>query len=55
MIEGRNDREDDCARGLRVPICERLVALIHEIEDGRPMASSNLDELRRVSASAYPQ
>jgi len=41
--------------GLRVPVCDRLVALIHEIEDGRPMARANIEELRRVSAAAYPE
>jgi len=39
--------------GLDLPLCARLVALIHEIEEGRPMAPDNLAELRRASAAAY--
>jgi 2-dehydropantoate 2-reductase len=42
---------DDARRhGLQVPLLERMIALIHEIEDGqRELALANLDELGRAS------
>ena len=42
--------------GLRLPLNERLIELIHDLETGRrPMAPQNVDELRRLAATAYPQ
>jgi 2-dehydropantoate 2-reductase len=42
--------------GLRLPLNERLIELIHDLETGRrAMAPENLAELRRLSQSAYPQ
>ncbi len=35
--------------GLEVPLLERLIAMIHEVEDGsRPFAGANLDELAKL-------
>src|SRR6266849_1420669 len=35
--------------GLAVPLLERLIAMIHEVEDGsRPFAGANLDELAKL-------
>jgi 2-dehydropantoate 2-reductase len=35
-------------RGIQVPLLRRMIAMIHEIEDGqRPLAAANLDELER--------
>ena len=42
-------------RGLSLPLNERLIALIHDLEQGRrPMSRANLDELRRANAEFYP-
>lgn len=42
--------------GLALPLLTRLVALIHELEEGkRAMGGENLQELREVAASAYRQ
>jgi 2-dehydropantoate 2-reductase len=39
--------------GLDVPLLERMIAMIHEVEDGtRPLASANLDELAQVSTAS---
>ena len=41
--------------GLEAPLNQRLVELIHALEEGRrPMARANLDELRRLSEEMYP-
>ena len=42
------------AHGLEAPLNQRLVELIHALEEGRrPMARANLDELRRLSEEMY--
>ena len=39
--------------GLEVPLLERMIAMIHEVEDGsRPFAGANLDELAEATRSA---
>jgi len=39
--------------GLKVPLLERMIAMIHEVEDGRrPFAGANLDELAQATRSA---
>ena len=39
-------------QGMDAPITARLIAMIHEIEDGRrPMAWTNLDELAKIIAA----
>jgi 2-dehydropantoate 2-reductase len=39
--------------GLEVPLLERMIAMIHEVEDGsRPFAGANLDELAKATRSA---
>jgi 2-dehydropantoate 2-reductase len=41
-------------RGLRTPLNERLVTMIHDLEDGRrAMHRANLDELRRLNEEMY--
>jgi 2-dehydropantoate 2-reductase len=40
--------------GLEVPLNQRLVELIHDLEEGRrTMARTNLDELRRINDEMY--
>jgi 2-dehydropantoate 2-reductase len=40
-------------QGRDVPLLRRMVAMIHEIEDGqRPMSAANLDELAQAAAAA---
>jgi 2-dehydropantoate 2-reductase len=35
--------------GLEVPLLERMIEMIHEVEDGRrPFAGANLDELAKL-------
>jgi 2-dehydropantoate 2-reductase len=42
------------AHGVRAPLNERLVAMIHDLEDGRrEMHPQNLDELRRLDEELY--
>jgi len=41
--------------GLSLPLNQRLIALIHDLEEGRrTMSRANLDELRRANAEFYP-
>jgi len=41
--------------GLCLPLNERLIELIHELESGRRrMAPGNVDDLRRLNETAYP-
>ena len=43
------------AHGLRVPLHERIVPMIHELEDGRRARTpANLEELCGLNARAYP-
>jgi len=40
--------------GVRAPLNEHLVAVIHDLEDGRrEMRRANLDELRRLDEELY--
>jgi len=40
--------------GVRAPLNEQLVAVIHDLEDGRrEMRRGNLDELRRLDEELY--
>jgi len=44
------------AHGIDVPINERLVGLIHDLEEGRrQMSWDNLDELSAINRRAYPK
>jgi 2-dehydropantoate 2-reductase len=44
--------EDAQRRGLEVPLLRRMIAMIHELEDGRrPFSGANLDELESVLAN----
>jgi 2-dehydropantoate 2-reductase len=41
-------------RGLSAPLNERLVTVVHDLEDGRrEMRQANLDELRRLNEEMY--
>ena len=41
--------------GLGLPLNERLIELIHDLEAGRRgMSPRNVDELRTLNAAAYP-
>jgi len=43
------------AHGLPLPLTERLIGIVYDLEAGRrPMAPGNLEELRRLNETAYP-
>lgn len=43
-------------RGVATPLNDRLIAMIHELEDGRrSMDPGNLEELARLSGERYPE
>jgi hypothetical protein len=42
-------------RGVPVPLNERVIEVIHELESGRrAMSPGNVDELCRLSDAVYP-
>ena len=44
--------EQGAAAGVPTPVTRRLIGLIHAIEDGRPLARANLDELAGAMGAA---
>ena len=48
--------ETASARGLPAPLNARLVAIVHDLEDGRrAMSWQNLEELDAVNRRVYPE